>query len=333
MSFHFVDRIHAYEPGKWIKGVKNVTRNEGLYYWLPSGHRVMSPAVITEALLQLGGWLKLVSTDFTRRPVILADERTDYRGFVTAGDQVELFVEVLDFGDDVVVTRGSASVDGKEVLVGHCARGYLLPADEFSDPADERRRFNILYKPELAKIERVGAVGTCDRLKPVAGAGSFEALRFVDGVIEHVPFQKIRGFKNLSACEPYFATHFPRKPCVPGVLQLSFVGELCQYLLKEDLDAPMRSKALVPTFIRNVRFRKFLEPGDQCVLDAEVAEGDLRQHNQDVLIKATISANGKRVLQAEMGFRTMFAANVALDLGTFLNSPQPGGFVANYALQ
>src|SRR5690606_7695108 len=124
MAFHFVDRIYEYEPYKRIRGLKNVTRNENFFYWLPDGRRVLSPAVITEALCQLGGWLKIVSTDFQRRPVLLADEKTDYLGMVEAGDQIDLEVEVLDFGDDVVVTRGSASVQGEEVLVGHCFRGY-----------------------------------------------------------------------------------------------------------------------------------------------------------------------------------------------------------------
>src|SRR4051812_46731652 len=149
MAFHFVDRIYAYEPMRSIRGLKNVTRNEGLFYWLPDGRRVLSPTVITEALCQLGGWLKIVSTDFTRRPVLLADEKTEYLGMVEAGTQVDLAVEVMDFGDDVVVTKGTATVDGEPVLVGHCCRGYLLPLSDFDDPARVRKQFAGLYRPEF----------------------------------------------------------------------------------------------------------------------------------------------------------------------------------------
>jgi 3-hydroxymyristoyl/3-hydroxydecanoyl-(acyl carrier protein) dehydratase len=305
MAFHFVDRIYEYTPFKSIRGLKNVTRNESLFYWLPNGQRVLSPAVVTEALCQLGGWLKMVSTDFERRPVLLADEKTEYLGLVEAGDQIDLHVEVMDFGDDVIVTKGSACVRGEKVLVGHCCRGYLLPLSDFDDPNRVRKQFNALYKPGFEKFSRVGAEAT--KLKALAGTHTFEALRFIDGILVHKPYEQVVGYKNFAACEPYFESHFPLKPCVPGVLLLTFMGEVCQYLVKEQMEAPLRSRALVPTYIQNVRFRKFVEPGDQCVLEAKIMSGDPKRDNSDILVKAVIMANDNRVMQAEMGFRTMFA--------------------------
>ena len=115
------------------------------------------------------------------------------------------------------------------------------------------------------------------------------------------------GFKNIAACEPYFESHFPYKPCVPGVLLLTFMGEICQYLVKENLDAPVRGRALLPTYNRNVRFRKFVEPGDQIVIEAQILEGDASKDGQDLVIRGVIKANGTRVMQSEMGYRTLFA--------------------------
>ena len=164
MAFHYVDRIYDYEPGKFIRGLKNVTRSESFFYWLPDGRRVLSPAAITEGLAQLGGWLKMVTTNFERRPVLLADERTDYGVPVEAGDQLDLFVEVLDFGDDVVVTRGRATVDGKDVVVGHCCRGYLLPLEDFSSPDQMRRAFpHAVAMPGKPELVRVTHKGCCFR--------------------------------------------------------------------------------------------------------------------------------------------------------------------------
>ena len=306
MSFHFVDRIHEYEPRRFIRGVKNVTRNEGFFYWLPNGKRVLSPAVVTEALCQLGGWLKMASTDFKRRPVLLGDELSTYEGTVEAGDQIDLYVETVDFGEDVVVTRGQATVDGRTVLSGQEARGFLLPLSDFDDPERVKRQFHSLFRPDLKDIPRYGR--DIPRFKGIAGAGSFEALRLVDGIVEHLPYKRVVGFKNFSACEPYFATHFPYKPCVPGVMLLTFMGEVCQYLVKDKLESPVRGRVMLPTFNRNVRFRKFVEPGDQIVLEATIASGDATQHDADIVVKAMISANGTRVMQAELGFRTMFAS-------------------------
>jgi 3-hydroxymyristoyl/3-hydroxydecanoyl-(acyl carrier protein) dehydratase len=308
MAFHYVDRIHEFEPFKSIRGIKNVTRSEPFFYWLPNGVRALSPAVVSEALAQLGGWLKIASTDFTRRPVLLADERSDYHSMVEAGDQLELYVEVLDFGDDVVVTKGEARVRGELVTKSECVRGYLLPLDDFSSPEVMRKSFKNLFRPEFKSVSRIGAGAT--PLPPVAGHSTFETLKFVDGILEHIPGKKVVGFKNVSACETWFESHFPYKPCVPGVLLLTFLGEVCQYLVRPELNTPIRSRALIPTYIKNVRFRKFVEPGDQCIMTAEVTSGDLTKEHQDVTVRATIQANDNRVMQADMGFRTMFAGSL-----------------------
>jgi 3-hydroxymyristoyl/3-hydroxydecanoyl-(acyl carrier protein) dehydratase len=310
MSFHYVDRIYALEPGKRIRGLKNVTRTESFFYWLPDGRRVLSPAVVTEALAQLGGWLVMSTSNFTRRGVLLGDEKTVYAGEPEAGDQLDLDVEVLDLHDDVMVTRAVASVRGKPMLIGESSRGYLMPLEDFDDPGLMRREFTRLMRPDLEGVQRVGEGAT--RLKPAAGPRVFEQLSFIDGIVEHAPYERVVGFKNFTATEPYFATHFPRKPCVPGVLLLTFMGEICQYLVKDRLDMAPRHRAMVPKFVQNVRFRKFVEPGDQCVLEAKVVSGDPRVHGNDVLVRATMFANGTRVMQADMGLRTMFAAAAAI---------------------
>lgn len=303
MQFHFVDRIYEIVPQKSITGLKNVTRNEGFFYWLPNGDRVLSPAVVTEALCQLGGWLKIKNSNFEKRPVLLADELTEYIGMVHAGDQIELKVEILEINDDVVITKGIASVGGKPVLIGHQCRGYLLPLEDFDDTEKVKRQFENLYKPNLSFQ---ATNNEAYQLKAIAGASTFESLRYIDGIIEHIPRKKIRSFKNIAACEPYFSSHFPRKPCVPGVILLTFLGETCQYLVRDSINSPIREKALIPTFIKNVRFRKFVEPGDQCLLECTLLEGDLSKDDQNVTIRSAIFCNSQRVMQAEMGFKTMF---------------------------
>lgn len=304
MAFHYVDRIFELDSGKYARGLKNVTRNETFFYWLPTGERLLSPAVVTEALAQLGAWLKMYTVDFKKRPVLLADELTTYHGWAEVGDQIDLHVKILEFEEDVVVTTSYAEVRGKKILQTKCCRGYMLPMEEFENREAAMRQFKNLYRPEFSNVSRVGEPS--HKVSAVAGHQTWNTLRFIDGLVDHQPYKKVVGFKNFSSCEEYFLTHFPYKPVVPGVMLMTFMGEVCQYLVKEKINEPIRSKALIPTFVQNARFRKFVEPGDQCVLTAEVKSGDATLDDSDILVAATIFANDKRVMNAEMGFRTMF---------------------------
>lgn len=308
MSFLYVDRIFEIDSKKSASGIKNVTRGEPFFYRLPTGQRVLSPAVVTEALAQLGAFLKMHSTDFTKRPVLLADEFTYYTGWAEAGDQIELNVKILDIDDDVIVSQSVAKVDGNKILEATCCRGYMLPMEEFDDRENVLRQYENLYRPEL---KDQFTTSTKDRIltpdEPSLRAK--DSIRFADGLLEHVPYQKVVGFKNFSSCEPFFATHFPYKPVVPGVLLMTFMGEVCQSLIQENIEKPDRTKVLVPTFVRNARFRKFVEPGDQCVLTAEIKEGHGDVDDSDIVVSAVMMANNKRVMQAEMGFRTMFGSS------------------------
>lgn len=322
MAFYFVDRIYELERGKYARGLKNVTRNESFFYWLPTGERLLSPAVITEALAQLGAWLKMATVDFKKRPVLLADELTTYHGWAEVGDQIDLHVKILEFEDDVVLTTSYAEIRGKKILQTKCCRGYMLPMEEFDDREKVMRQFKNIYRPEFANVSRVEEPSV--RVSAIAGTQVLESLRFIDGIVEHVPYKKVIGFKNFASCEPYFETHFPYKPVAPGVMLMTFMGEVCQYLIRENINCPVRSKALIPTFVQNARFRKFVEPGDQCVLIAEVKEGDATRDDSDILVSATIMANDKRVLNGEMGFRTMFGPTSQALKNLMAHNPNEG---------
>ena len=48
----------------------------------------------------------------------------------------------------------------------------------------------------------------------------------IDKVTEMVPGQSIKGYKNLTYNEPFFAGHFPNEPVMPGVLQIEALAQL-----------------------------------------------------------------------------------------------------------
>lgn len=307
MRFLYVDRILQCELGKSILGYKNVTRNEALFYWLPNGQRVLSPAVVSESMAQLGAWLSIVSSDFMKRPVLLADEMTTYFRPVHSGECLRLEVEVLGTDGDVIVTKGSAKVGDELVAESKCTRGYLLDIDEFHDREQCQRDFRRLFtQGSSSQQSSFPVIPEFVPIPPLAGSYSFESLRYLDGIISHKAFDEVQSVKQIASSESYFAEHFPRRPVVPGVMLLSFVGETCQYLLKENIRGPLRSAALVPKFIRNVRFRKFVEPGDCCFIKVKVKEGNPRLDQELIVVSVTMMSQSHRVMQAEMGFMTMY---------------------------
>ncbi len=305
MSFVYVDRIIDYEPGKYIRGIKNTTRNESFYYWLPDGRRVLSPAVILESKAQLGAMLVMHKTDFKKRPVLLADERSEYYDYVEAGQTVEVYTQIDRHDDDVIVSSGYSMINGKKITENKCTRSYLLPMEDFADGEQVKKEFNALLRPLPEKLEWLH--NPLHKLKPFAGTYSFESLRLIDGLLEHEPNKKVVGYKNITRCESFFDGHFPNRPVVPGVMLTTFMGEICQYLTKKEIDGPLRTRALIPNFIENVRFRKFVEPGDQCIIEAELLEGDCFKPNQQVVVQGKIFANNNRVMQCRMGFETMIS--------------------------
>ena len=48
----------------------------------------------------------------------------------------------------------------------------------------------------------------------------------IDRVTELVPGKLVKGYKNISYNEPFFAGHFPQEPVMPGVLQLEALAQL-----------------------------------------------------------------------------------------------------------
>ena len=305
MAFRYIDKITEVHEGQSAKGIKLVTRNESFYYWLPNGVRALSPAVITEALSQLGAQLQIMSTGFTKNSVLLADEKTCYYDFAYVGDRIDLAVKI-SIEDDVVIGSSQASVRGKVIQETFCSRAYLLPLEDFDTVEAAKIRYkNLLREDEDDPIYEGGEVRPFFPQIKITG---LDSLRFVDGIIEHIPYKRVVGFKNFTSCEPYFESHFPLKPVAPGVLLMSFVGELTQLIIKEDIYAPIRDRCLIPTYTQNSRFRKFVEPGDRCILTVDLLEGDPRVEDSEILVAATIRANNKRVMQTQMGFRTSFGS-------------------------
>lgn len=297
MSFLYVDRILEYVPGQRIRGLKNVTRSEPLLLPGDAGKRVMHAPVLIEAFAQMSAWLAILDHRFEKRPLFLGEDDAQLFGDVESGDQVELSVELGRYNEEVVETHGTAKVRGKTVFRSDCGRGFLVPMTDFDDPKVVEKRFSELYRPDLKAGPKVEAmpdeshakVWTLSRQRPT---------EFVDAVISIAPLVEAQTLKNVTVSEAYFLEHFPRRPVVPGVVLLSMMLDACEMLVRTTPEPIGSRRYLTLQRLVGARFRKIVEPGDQCVVKVKTKSWDpvLRR----LVVSAAVFANDYRVTQVEL---------------------------------
>ncbi len=72
-------------------------------------------------------------------------------------------------------------------------------------------------------------------------------------------------YRNITSTLQILDHHFPRFPVMPGVLILGSMGELAAQLLEKSTGKPWH---LVGA--QQVRYRHFVQPGDQMVITVEL---------------------------------------------------------------
>lgn len=90
----------------------------------------------------------------------------------------------------------------------------------------------------------------------------------VDRVVEVVPGDFIRGYKNITVNEPCFTGHFPDEPIMPGVLIMEAMAQLGIVFAKKTAPEELEAKLLVFAGMDKVRFKRQVVPGDR--LDMEL---------------------------------------------------------------
>jgi beta-hydroxyacyl-ACP dehydratase FabZ len=109
-----VDRLIELEPGKRVKGIKNVTINEAFFVGHYPGMPVMPGVLIVEAMAQAGAMILLSSDEFAGQiPIIGAIDSVKFRRQVGPGDTLVSEVELLWYKSGVGKIKAVASVDGQ----------------------------------------------------------------------------------------------------------------------------------------------------------------------------------------------------------------------------
>lgn len=297
MPFLYVDRITAYESGRSIRGVKNVTRTEPYLLTGPDGKKTAHPLLLIEAFAQLSAWLAILDHKFEKRPLFLGEDVATLPAPVLSGDQVHLAVDLIRYSDDVVETRGSATVGGRTVFTSECGRGYLVPTETFEERRHVEWRFRELNRMGMKPGKVVSALPDASHAN-VWRMSRRPLPEFVDGVVAMTPLAVIETVKNVAASEEFFDGHFPHKPVVPGVVIMSMVLDAAEMLTRAAPEPLGSLRRLRLDRVANVRFRQMVEPGDQCVVKAKVKAWNA--HTRKMTLTAAVFVGPKRVAQVEM---------------------------------
>jgi 3-hydroxyacyl-[acyl-carrier-protein] dehydratase len=118
--FLLVDRITAFEPGKFVRSYKNVTINEPFFQGHFPGLPVMPGVLQVEAMAQTGAFLMrhLLGKESGKIAVLTGLDNFRFRRIVKPGDQLIMEGELLRFRAPLGKARCKAFVDGQVVAEG-----------------------------------------------------------------------------------------------------------------------------------------------------------------------------------------------------------------------
>jgi 3-hydroxyacyl-[acyl-carrier-protein] dehydratase len=93
---------------------------------------------------------------------------------------------------------------------------------------------------------------------------------FLDRITEIVPGKSITGYKNVSMAEPYFSTHFPCYPVLPGVIIIEAMAQLAGILVESAPPEGAENKKALLSIVDRVKFKQMIRPGDRLDLKADI---------------------------------------------------------------
>jgi len=117
----------------------------------------------------------------------------------------------------------------------------------------------------------------------------------IDRILDIQPTRAIAQ-KNVTINEPYFQGHFPRKPIMPGVLQLEAIAQTAGILTMRS--AENFGKLAYFMSAENVKWRKPVIPGDTVIIEVEM----LRTRGKIGKAKGVCKVKDEIVSEAEVTF-------------------------------
>jgi len=117
----------------------------------------------------------------------------------------------------------------------------------------------------------------------------------IDRVTELTVDHSIRAVKNATLAEDVYSDHFVGYPVMPGALMIETLGQTGTVLL--EYSCQWARKALL-VMVEKAKFRTFVRPGDQLILDMTIESND----GSIARLDGTIRVEEKLVADARLTF-------------------------------
>lgn len=92
----------------------------------------------------------------------------------------------------------------------------------------------------------------------------------VDRVTELHPGASVKGYKNVTINEPFFAGHFPGRPIMPGVLIVEALAQVSGVLAMATKKQDVKDSIYYLAGTDNTRFKRPVLPGDRLDMESEI---------------------------------------------------------------
>lgn len=115
MQFILIDRLIELEPGKRAVATKTFTPEEEFLTDHFPGFPVVPGVLLTEAMVQTGGWLILSTLNFSRWPFLYMIDKAKFRKFVKPGQNLRIEANLLSLREADFVVQSEVLVAERPV--------------------------------------------------------------------------------------------------------------------------------------------------------------------------------------------------------------------------
>ncbi len=149
--FIFVDRVIEVEPGRLVRGIKNISINEQVFLTHFPDHPVYPGNLIIEALAQLSGFLVELSSNSKnseiKRAALVQVEKANFRQPALVGDQLLLECMLDSSIGNAAKLNAVAKVEGNLI-----AKARLTFSLQSSVSENVHKQQRTLYKLWTQKL-------------------------------------------------------------------------------------------------------------------------------------------------------------------------------------